>query len=144
MRATVAPAHDRTRVPRRYGAAVPEPAVTRADLVVLDADGEEVVFDADEARDLLAFTGGLDGATVSACPTCRSRILAVVALADLLDDAPAFARSGELVELADEAPTLHVYVRDLARRCTHREWRDPGAEEWVDVLTQLVGPSIVR
>lgn len=112
--------------------------------MVVDADGEEVVFDADEAHDLFAFTGGLEGATVSACPRCRSRILAVVALADLLEDAPPFARSGELVELADEAPTLHVYVRDLTGRCTHREWRDPGAEEWVDVMTELVGPSIVR
>ncbi len=39
----------------------------------------------------------------------------MVALADLLDDAPPFARAGELVLLADEAPTLHVYVRDLGR-----------------------------
>jgi hypothetical protein len=137
---------------RRYGAAVPAdvpaadlPAeLPAADLVVLDADGEEVVFDAAEARALLAFTGGLEGATVSACPACRSRILAVVALADLLDDAAPFARSGELVELADEAPTLHVYVRDVAQHCAHRGWRDPGAEEWVDVMTQLAGPSIVR
>jgi hypothetical protein len=115
-----------------------------ADLVVFDADGEQVVFDAAEATDLLTLTGGLEDATVSACPRCRSRILAVVALTDLLDDAPAFARSGELVELADEAPTLHVYVRDLSQRCAHREWRDPGAEEWTDVMTQLAGPSILR
>ena len=64
----------------------------------------------------------------------------MVALADLLDDAPPFARSGELVELADDAPTLHVYVRDLAQRCAHRQWRDPGAEEWADVMIQLAGP----
>ena len=114
------------------------------DLVVLDADGEEVVFDAADARDLLAFTDGLEGATVSACPRCRSRILAVVALGDLLADAPPFPRSGELVELADDAPTLHVYVRDVGQRCTHRGWRDPGAEEWADVMTQLAGPAIVR
>lgn len=111
---------------------------------MLDADGDEVVFDAAEARDLLTLTGGLEGATVSACPRCRSRILAVVALADLLDDAPPFARSVELVELADDAPTLHVYVRDVAQRCAHREWRDPGAEEWADVMTQLAGPVIIR
>jgi len=104
------------------------PDLPPPDLVVLDADGEEVRFDAVEARDLLALTGGLEEATVSACPRCRSRILAVVALADLLDD----------------APTLHVYVRDVAQRCAHREWRDPGAEEWADVMTQLAGPSIVR
>lgn len=123
---------------------LPVPDVPVPDLVVLDADGEQVVFDAVEARDLLALTDGLEGATVSACPRCRSRILAVVALADLLDAAPPFARSGELVELADDAPTLHVYVRDVARRCPHREWRDPGAEEWADLMTQLAGPSIVR
>lgn len=122
----------------------PVPGAAAGELVVLDADGEEVVLDGAEAHDLLAVTGGLEGATVSACPQCRSRVLAVVALADLLDDAPPFARSVELVELADEAPTLHVYVRDLARRCAHRGWRDPGAEEWLDVMTQLSGPSIVR
>lgn len=120
------------------------PDVRAADLVVLDADGEEVPFDAVEAQDLLTLTGGLEAATVSACPACRSRILAVVALADLLDDAPPFARSHDLVELADEAPTLHVYVRDVGRRCAHRDWRDPGADEWSDVMIQLAGPSIVR
>jgi hypothetical protein len=114
------------------------------DLVIFDVDGEELEFDADDARDLFTLTGGLDGATVSACPQCRSRILAVVALADLLADAPPFSRAGELVELADEAPTLHVYVRDVSAECAHRGWRDPGAEEWSDLVTQLAGPSIVR
>ena len=140
MTATVVPG----ATGRGYGAAVPEADRPVADLVVLDADGHEVVFEAAEARDLHALTDGLDGATVSACPTCRSRILAVVALSDLLDDAPPFARSGELVELADDAPTLHVYVRDFAQRCAHREWRDPGAEEWADVMSQLAGPAIVK
>jgi hypothetical protein len=70
--------------------------------------------------------------------------LAVVALADLLAEAPPFPRAGELVELADDAPTLHVYVRDVSARCAHRVWRDPGAEEWSDVMTQLLGPMIVR
>jgi len=65
--------------------------VTDPVLVVFDADGEDVVLDADEARDLLALTGGLEGATVSACPTCGSRVLAAVALSDMLDDAPPFA-----------------------------------------------------
>jgi hypothetical protein len=118
--------------------------VPGADLVVFDADGEEVVLDATEARDLLALTGRLEDATVSACLHCRSRILAVVALADLLDAAPPFTRSVELVELADDAPTLHVYVRDVSARCAHRAWRDPGAEEWSDVVAQLAGPPIVR
>jgi len=143
MTATVAPTES-ARAGRRYGAAVPAPDRPVADLVVLDADGHDVVFDAAEARDLHALTGGLEGATVSACPSCRSRILAVVALSDLLDDAPPFARSGELADLADDAPTLHVYVRDLAQRCAHREWRDPGAEEWADVMIELAGPVIVR
>ena len=103
------------------------------DLVIFDADGEELAFDAAEAASLFALTGDLDAATVSACPRCRSRIVAVVALADLLADAPPFARSGELLELADDAPTLHLYVRDLQTPCAHRTWRDPGAEEWADV-----------
>jgi hypothetical protein len=120
------------------------PDVPSPDLVVLDADGEEVEFDAADARALLALTGGLEGATVSACPRCRSRILAVVALSDLLADAPPFARSNELAELAEDAPTLHVYVRDVGQRCSHREWRDPGAEEWADVMTQFAGPAILR
>ena len=47
------------------------------------------------------------------------------------------------MELADDAPTLHVYVRDVGQQCTHRGWRDPGAEEWADVMTQLAGPAIV-
>jgi hypothetical protein len=143
MAATVA------RGARRYGATVSgsdlaPPDLAPPDLVVFDADGEEVAFDATDARDLLSLTGGLEDATVSACPQCRSRILAVVAVADLLDAAPPFPQSGDLVELADDAPTLHVYVRDVSTRCTHRGWRDPGAEEWADVLTQLAGPSIVR
>jgi len=137
MRATVVP-HGRL-TGRRYGA-----TVTTPDLVLFDADGTEVVFDASEARDLLTLTGGLESATVSACPQCRSRVLAVVALADMLADAPPFARSVDLVELADDAPTLHVYVRDVGTQCAHREWRDPGAEEWTDVVVELAGPSILR
>jgi hypothetical protein len=125
-------------------AGVPAPDLPAADLMVLDADGESVVFDATEARDLLGVTGGLEDATVSACAHCRSRVLAAMALADLIADAAPFAHSREVLELADDAPTLHVYVRDLARRCAHREWRDPGAEEWSDVMTQLAGPAVVR
>ena len=112
--------------------------------MIFDADGEEVAFDAAEADDLFALTGDLDAATVSACPECRSRILAVVALADLLTEAPPFARAPALLVLADDAPTLHVYVRDARARCAHRAWRDPGAEEWADVSAELAGPSIVR
>ena len=60
--------------------------------MLLDADGEQVALDADEARDLLSFTGALEDATVSACPSCRSRVVAAGALSDLLDAAPLFGR----------------------------------------------------
>jgi len=106
-------------------------------LAFLDDDGEEVVLDAEEAASLLALASGLEPATVSACPTCRSRIVAAVAIVDLLDAAPPMARGRELVELADDAPTLHLYVHDLATRCAHRSWRDPGFEEWSDVMADL-------
>jgi hypothetical protein len=107
-------------------------------LAILDDDGEQLLLDAEEAASLFALTADLDAATVSACPGCRSRILAVVALVDLLDAAPPFAGSGALVDLADDAPTLHVYVRDLAASCAHRAWRDPGFEEWSEVMADLV------
>jgi hypothetical protein len=109
---------------------------------IVDDDGERVLLDADETDHLFALTGGLDGATVSACPKCRSRILTVVALVDLLDASPPFSRGEELVELADEAPTLHLYVRDLTTRCGHRGWIDPGYEEWSDVFAS--GATFLR
>ena len=90
------------------------------------------------ATALMALTDRLEAATVSACPTCRSRIVAVVALVDLLGAAPPFARSSELIELADEAPTLHLYVRDLSAPCDHRAWRDPGFDEWSEALDDLL------
>jgi hypothetical protein len=113
--------------------------VTARALAFLDDEGAEVVLDEDEAHALLALTANLDAATVSACPTCRSRILAVVALVDVLDAAPPSPRSRDLVELADEAPTLHLYVRDLMTSCAHPAWRDPGFEEWIEVMDDLVG-----
>jgi hypothetical protein len=134
---TVAPVG--ARPGRHYGAAVAGP-----DLVIFDADGEELGFDTAEATNLFTLTGNLEAATVSACPRCRSRVVAVVALADLIADAPPFAQSGALLALADEAPTLHLYVRDLQSQCTHRTWLDPGAEEWSEVVAELAGPSIVR
>jgi hypothetical protein len=118
--------------------------VAAPDLVIFDADGEDLTFDPAEASSLFSLTGNLDAATVSACPRCRSRVVAVVALADLIADAPPFARSGELLALADDAPTLHLYVRDLQTACAHRTWLDPGAEEWADVVAELAGPSILR
>ena len=48
------------------------------------------------------------------------------------------AASGALLELADDAPTLHLYVRDLDTNCRHRAWRDPGHDEWSDAMSDLV------
>ena len=100
----------------------------------LDEDGQSVELDAGEAEALLAVTAELDEATVSACAQCRSRVLATVAFVDLLDRAQAHPRSGDLIELADEAPTLHLYVIDVASGCRHGRWRDPGYAEWLDVI----------
>ena len=106
-------------------------------LVILDEDGEELRLDADEAATLLTLTRGFDAATVSACPSCRSRVLACVALVDLLGDAPPHPRTPELVDFAEDAPTLHLYVHDVATTCGHRMWRDPGFGEWSDVLEEF-------
>jgi hypothetical protein len=107
-------------------------------LAFFDDDGSEVILDAEEALALWAIAGGLEAATVSACPTCRARVLACVALVDLFDDAPPHPRARELVELADEAPTLHLYVSDLDTDCRHRTWRDPGHAEWSDAISELL------
>jgi hypothetical protein len=106
-------------------------------LVIFDEDGEELRLDTDEAATLLTLTRDFDAATVSACPSCRSRVLACVALVDLLGDAPPHPRTPALVELAEDAPTLHVYVHDLATSCAHRSWRDPGFAEWAEVLEEF-------
>jgi hypothetical protein len=111
-----------------------------ADLVVLDEDGEDVVLDAADASALFAVTADLDAATVSACPTCRSRVLACIALVDLLDGGAPHPRASELIELADDAPTLHLYVRDIATTCRHRGWFDPGRGEWADVVRRAGRP----
>ncbi len=83
----------------------------------MDEDGNEVVLDERESECLFLLTGGLEAATVSACPDCRCRVLAGVALVDLLDAAPPHPRGIELLDLADEAPTLHLYVVDGASDC---------------------------
>ena len=110
--------------------------VTEPTLLILDDDGEQVALVASEADTLLSFTGGLERATVSACTACRSRVIAAVALVDLLEDAPPHPRTGDLIDLADEAPTLHLYVADVATMCPHRTWRDPGFEEWAAVVAE--------
>ena len=111
-----------------------------AALAFLDEDGAEVVLDPGEAATLLVLTGDLDAATVSACPHCRSRVLACLALVDLLDAAPPHPRGDELVELADDAPSSHCYLQDLATQCRHPRWLDPGRLEWEDVLDRVEGP----
>jgi hypothetical protein len=113
-------------------------------LAIFDEDGEELVLDVAEAAVLFANTSELEAATVSACPTCRSRILAVVALVDVLTDGPPFARAVDLVQLADDAPTLHVYVRDLVTGCRHQAWRDPGFEEWSDLVADRTDRRATR
>jgi hypothetical protein len=107
----------------------------RDGLVFLDEDGDEVRLDAAEAASLLAMVD-LDAATVSACPACRSRVVACLAVVDVLEDAGPHPRTPDLVELAEDAPTSHLYVRDLVTRCPHRNWIDPGRGEWVEVVTR--------
>ena len=106
-------------------------------LVVVDEDGARVGLDRPEAELLLRLTDGLEAATVSACPGCRSRVVAVVALLDLLDGVLAHARARELTELAEEAPTLHLYVDDAGAHCEHLEWLDPLYDEWADAFAEL-------
>jgi hypothetical protein len=103
-----------------------------AGLVIMDEDGNEVVLDARESECLFVLTGGLEAATISACPDCRCRVLASVAFVDLLDAAPPHRCGTELIELADEAPTLHLYVVDSASECEHPHWHDPLFDEWLD------------
>jgi hypothetical protein len=114
-----------------------------AGLSFLDDDGTEVELDPDEARALLLATGDLEGATVSACPDCRSRVLAAVAFVDVLDHGAPHARGPELLELADDAPTLHLFVVDGADACAHPRWRDPLFDEWCEVV-EVDGPRALR
>lgn len=105
-------------------------------LAILDEDGEEVTLAVDEAATLLDRTRNFEAATVSACPRCRSRVLAAVAVVDVLGDA-VDATAREVAELAEDAPTLHLYVQDLASSCRHGGWHDPGFSEWSEVLEEL-------
>jgi hypothetical protein len=116
---------------------VSEPA-----LRIVDEEQNEVGLDAADAAALLAATAGLEAATVSACPDCHSRVIAAVALVDLVDVSPPFPRARDVVELADEAPTLHLYVIDDASDCRHRSWLDPLYAEWIDVVDDGAGPPV--
>jgi hypothetical protein len=116
---------------------VAEPA-----LRIVDEEQNEVALDAAEAAALLLATAGFEAATVSACPDCHSRVLAAVALVDVVDAAAPHPRAADIVELADEAPTLHVYVIDEAADCRHRSWLDPLYGEWVEVVDGASGPPV--
>ncbi len=105
-------------------------------IVVFDDDGEDVELDDGETAALWGFTNGLEAATISACSECRSRVVTGVALTDVLNGGPAFARAVDLIALADDAPTLHLYVVDSVR-CRHRGWRDPGSQEWRDACADV-------
>jgi hypothetical protein len=109
----------------------------------MDDDGNEVVLDARDAECLWSLTAHLDAATVSACPDCCSRVVATVAFVDTIDRAAPHPRTGELIELADDAPTLHLYVVDLAAECEHDSWRDPLYDEWCEVV-EVPGPHARR
>ena len=109
---------------------------------IVDEEQNEVALDAAETAALLAVTGGLEAATVSACPDCHSRVLAAVALVDLMAAAAPHSRANEIVELADEAPTLHLYVIDEAAECRHRLWLDPRYSEWLEVVDGASGPPV--
>jgi hypothetical protein len=106
------------------------------DLSICDDEGNGVDLDEADAIALVAFTDGFEEATVSACPSCRSRVLAAVAFVEVLEAAAPHPATEQLMELADDAPTLHLYVIDHSTDCTHPAWRDPGAEEWADVTTE--------
>jgi hypothetical protein len=97
------------------------------------------MLDTAEALMLLGLTDGLDDVTVSACPSCRSRVLAALAFFDLLEGEPFHPHAAQLAQLADDAPTLHLYVEDVASRCEHDEWLDPGYTEWADAVEEVPG-----
>lgn len=120
----------------RPGGTVRDVSSPQRALAIFDEDGEELVLGTADAASLLAETRDLEDATVSACPRCRSRVLAAVAVVDLLRDAVE-TTALDLAELAEDAPTLHLYVQDLATSCRHPGWHDPGFAEWVEVLDEL-------
>ena len=101
-----------------------------AAIAILDGDGGELRLTGDEAVALLDVCDRFEAATVSACRDCAAKVLATVAVVDVVDGAAAHPASMRLVELADEAPTLHLYLVDLATTCQHARWSDPGYEEW--------------
>ena len=113
-------------------------------LAFIDDDGVELALDETDTASLLGIIGGFDAATVSACPDCRARVLATVALVDLLERSAPHPRAGDLRDLAEDAPTLHLFVVEADERCRHRRWRDPLADEWRDVVGASRSPEARR
>jgi hypothetical protein len=109
----------------------------------MDDDGVAVVFVEGDATAFLELLGDLDVATVSACPDCRARVLAAVALSDLINQSAPHPRAGEVRDLAEDAPTLHIFFVEDDAECRHRRWRDPLADEWRDVVG-VQGPQARR
>jgi ATP/maltotriose-dependent transcriptional regulator MalT len=109
----------------------------------MDDDGVAVAFEETEATAFLDLLGDLDVATVSACPDCSARVLAAVALSDLLARSAPHPRAGELRDLSEDAPTLHIFLVEDDAVCRHRRWRDPLADEWRDVVG-VQGPQVRR
>jgi hypothetical protein len=109
----------------------------------LDDDGVAVDLDQSDGPALFAALGDLDAATVSSCPECGARVLAAVALVDLIDAGAPHPRAADLRDLAEDAPTLHIFLVDETLPCRHRYWRDPLADEWYDVTGDR-GPPIRR
>ena len=105
-----------------------------ADILFSDGDGGSVVVHGGEANSLWTLTDGFGAARVSACDECGSCILAVVAVVDTIDRSLPHDASAAIVDLADDAPTLHLYVSRSTgpQPCTHNSWRDPGFDEWCD------------
>ncbi len=113
-----------------HGMATP----TESTLRFSDDVGNAVYLDDTEVLAIWNTGEGIDAATVSACVSCKCRVVSTLALADLLSDALALATSHELYELVDDAVSAHLYVVDLATKCLHRTWLDPLAEAWAEVV----------
>jgi hypothetical protein len=147
VRIAVLTTAERVRFPFLRNLKRAAPATTVGDvsepaLRIVDEEQNEVTLDEAETAALLAITVGLEAATVSACPDCHSRVLAAVALVDLVEISAPHPRAAEIMELADEAPTLHLYVVDEATDCRHRSWLDPLYAEWLDVVDGASGPPV--
>ena len=110
----------------------------------MDEDGNEVVLDERESDCLFLLTGGLEAATdfgVSRLSMSGARVGRARRPARRRAAAPVAAPS--CIDLADEAPTLHLYVVDSASDCEHPHWRDPLFDEWLDAGV-APGPHVRR